>query len=76
MRRIVLTVLLLVTVAFAMPTSAPCPIDGVNAPYTGHYREVTHSDGKHILCEYSHPVSSVNGTPSTHNFWQDCTNEF
>src|SRR5437660_11420494 len=54
---VVMVVLVLVAVAFAYPTSAPCPIDGQGAPYTGHYREVSHSDGKHILCEYADDVA-------------------
>ena len=57
MKRVAMTIVLLVTMAFAFPTSAPCPYCGQEAPYTGHYKEVMHSDGKHILCEFAHPVN-------------------
>ena len=76
MKRTFLTVLLLVTFAFAYPTSAPCPIDGQDAPYTGHYKEVFHADGKHILCEYSHAANMGTLQQTVHRFWADCTHDF
>jgi hypothetical protein len=76
MRPVAMAVVLLVAVAFAYPTSAPCPYDRQEAPYTGHYKEVVHSDGKHILCEFAHPVNVRDASGGSHRFWQDCTSDF
>jgi hypothetical protein len=73
--RTILLLLFLVTVAFAYPTSAPCPYDGQQAAYTGHSKEVMHADGKHILCEFAHPINVADAREGSHRFWQDCTNE-
>ena len=52
MKRVVMLILLLVTLAFAFPTTAPCPIDGQTAYYTGQRREVQNGrPGGSVLCE-------------------------
>jgi hypothetical protein len=76
MKRVAMAVVLLVTTAFAFPTSAPCPIDGQTAYYTGHYQEVQNGrPGVSRLCEFAHPVNINDENAGRHVFWQDCTGE-
>ena len=76
MKRTLAVVLMLIASAFAYPSSAPCPIDGQPAAYTGHYKDVSQANGKHILCEFSHAANMGTPQQTVHRFWQDCTNDF